>query len=417
MRVRDVVEASLERIGADELNCWKFLDPEHARAQADALDASGNRDAPLFGVPVGVKDIVDTADMPTENGSPLCAGRRPQRDAWVVSRLREAGAVILGKTVTTEFACFAPLGGTRNPHDPERTPGGSSSGSAAAVAAGMVPLAIGSQTNGSVIRPASFCGVHGFKPTMGLIPRTGFLTTAHSLDHPGMFADSLEGIALLMEVLAGYDPDDPTTSPKARRAFRKFVAEGPAAPPRLAFVRGPTWDMAEPATVTAFERLAAKLSAREVALPAEFDDAVAVHRTLWTTELAFHLRRFLPEGRAQMSPELLALIDAGQATDAQTYLRALATRKDLIASLDRLFADYDAILTPAAPGEAPKGIGATGSPAFCTLWSLTGVPAISLPLLTAPSGMPMGVQLVGAPGDDARLLANARWVREALSLG
>jgi Asp-tRNA(Asn)/Glu-tRNA(Gln) amidotransferase A subunit family amidase len=195
---------------------------------------------------VGVKDIYDTTDMPTENGSVLDSGRRPTRDAWVVSRLRAEGAVVLGKTVTTEYACFAP-GPTRNPHDPGRTPGGSSSGSAAAVAAGVVPLALGSQTNGSVIRPASFCGVHGYKPTFGLVPRSGCLTTSRTLDHPGFFARSLDDLALLAEALTGHDAEDSATAPLPPPPLRRTLAEPQPVPPRLAFVRGPTWEQASPA--------------------------------------------------------------------------------------------------------------------------------------------------------------------------
>ena len=235
----EVTEACLARIAADEprVQALAHLDPDHARAQARALDErkrAGRPLGPLHGLPVAVKDIVDTADFPTENGSVLHAGRRPLHDAAIVGRLRAAGAVLLGKTVTTEFACFTP-GKTRNPHDPARTPGGSSSGSAAAVAAGMAPLAIGSQTNGSVIRPASFCGVFGFKPTYGLIPRTGVLATSATLDHVGVFARSVEDVALLAEPLMGFDPGDPATRPlpPPAAAARGAGAAARAAAPRV----------------------------------------------------------------------------------------------------------------------------------------------------------------------------------------
>ncbi|MGD9509842.1 MAG: amidase [Geminicoccaceae bacterium] len=412
----EATETCLARIALDEprVHAFAHRNPDHTRAQARRLDerrAAGGAIGPLHGVPVAVKDIVDTTDFPTENGSALHAGRRPAQDAAIVVRLRTAGAVIPGKTVTTEFACFTP-GPTRNPHDPERTPGGSSSGSAAAVAAGMVPLAIGSQTNGSVIRPASFCGVIGFKPSFGLVPRTGVLSTSATLDHVGVFARSVEDVALLVDVLAGFDAGDPATRPVPPPALRRVSAEPPPATPRLAFVRGPTWDEAELTTRDAFAELTRRLGAAvtEAALPVEFDPAVAIHRVVWTVELAHHLARENTQGREQLSGKLRELIDAGHATSAPDYLAALQQRLALRAGLERLFQEFDAIVTPAAPGEAPRGLAATGSPAFCSLWSLTGVPAISLPILCGPAGLPLGCQLVGAPGDDARLLRTARWL-------
>ena len=411
----EITEVCLARIAADEprIGAFAHLDPEHARREARTRDEwkrAGRPLGALHGLPVAVKDIVDTIDFPTENGSVLHAGRRPRRDATIVARLRAAGAVLIGKTVTTEFACFTP-GKTRNPHDPNRTPGGSSSGSAAAVAAGMVPLAIGSQTNGSMIRPASFCGVFGLKPSYGLIPRTGVLTTSQTLDHVGVFARSVDDAALLAEVLAGADAGDPATVPAPPPPLRRLAAEPPPVPPRLAFLRGPTWEAAEPGTAEAFAELAAALGPRlvEGALPDAFVDTVAVHRRIWTSELAHHLAAEFARGREQMSVRLRELIEFGHATAAPDYLDALARRRMYQASLDRLFQEFDAIVTPAAPGEAPLGLDATGSPVFCSLWSLTGVPAISLPIFRGPAGLPLGCQLIGAMGDDARLLRTARW--------
>ena len=227
----ELVEACLARIrDVDErVQAWAFLDPELALAQAKAADEfrlSGQAIGPLHGVPVGLKDIIDTGDMPTENGSVLHAGRTPSRDASVVVRLREAGAIVMGKTVTTEFATRTP-GKTRNPHDPAHTPGGSSSGSAAAVASGMVPLALGSQTTGSTIRPGSFCGVYALKPTHGLISRRGMFQLSRSMDHVGLFARTIEDVALLLESLAGYDEGDPDTRPRARVPYREIAAAEP----------------------------------------------------------------------------------------------------------------------------------------------------------------------------------------------
>src|SRR5215468_740911 len=259
----DYTRACLERIEAldGEIKAFAHLDREHALAQARKRDErrlEGHPLGPLHGIPVAIKDIIDTADYPTELGSPLAAGRRTLHDATVVARLRAAGAVILGKTVTTEFAYYHP-GATRNPHDATRTPGGSSSGSAAAVAANMVPLALGSQTNGSVIRPGAFCGVFAVKPTHGLISRAGVLQLSRQLDHLGAFARSLADLALILDVIAGHDPADPDTRPFAAPDFRLVQREKPPLPPRFAFVRTPVWDKADGETKGAFEEFVAAL--------------------------------------------------------------------------------------------------------------------------------------------------------------
>src|SRR5262252_3126081 len=262
----ELVQACLERIGEVDgaVRAWAFLDPEHALAQARAADEyrlSGQPIGSLHGVPVGIKDIIDTGDMPTENGSVLHAGRTPSRDAAVVALLRAAGAVIMGKTVTTEFATRSP-GKTRNPHNPEHTPGGSSSGSAAAVAAGMVPLALGSQTTGSTIRPASFCGVWGFKPTHGLIPRPGMFMLSRTCDCVGLFARTVEDLALLAEPLIAFDERDLDTRPRARIPFVEVVGEAPPLPPMFAFVKTPQWRHAADDTKAAFAELIEKLGDR-----------------------------------------------------------------------------------------------------------------------------------------------------------
>src|SRR5205823_12333173 len=252
----ELVQACLARVRETDaqVQAWAFLDPDHALAQARAADEyrlSGQAIGPLHGVPVGIKDIIDTGDMPTENGSVLHAGRTPSRDAAVVTLLRAAGAVIMGKTVTTEFATRSP-GKTRNPHNPEHTPGGSSSGSAAAVGAGMVPLALGSQTTGSTIRPASFCGVWGFKPTHGLIPRTGMFQLSRTLDHVGLFARTIDDVALLLETLAAYDERDPDSRPRARTPYGAIARAEPPIPPTLAFVKTPWWSKVDADAQAAF---------------------------------------------------------------------------------------------------------------------------------------------------------------------
>jgi Asp-tRNA(Asn)/Glu-tRNA(Gln) amidotransferase A subunit family amidase len=387
--------------------------------QAEALDShrkQGRALGSLHGVPIGIKDIFDTADMPTELGSPLWAGRTPRHDAVTVARLRSAGAVIMGKTVTTEYAYYHP-GKTRNPHDPERTPGGSSSGSAAAVAAAMVPAAVGSQTNGSVIRPAAFCGVVGFKPTHGLIPRTGALTLSRHLDHVGMFARSVADVALIAEALAGFDEEDPDTRPLARPPFAAVAASDPPLPPRFAYVRSPAWKHAEPVTKEAFAELVAAIGeqASEVELGPRFDTAVDLHRTVMEVEMAHNLHRDYEQGRDQLSVQLRELIERGREYKAVDYARAVAATVAFNEALDPIFDEFDAILTPAAAGEAPRGLTSTGNPVFCTIWTYLGVPAVTLPLLQSPAGLPIGVQLVGRRGNDARLLRTAHSLVKTLA--
>src|SRR5919201_1181315 len=372
---------------------------------------------PLHGVPVGIKDIMDTADMPTENGSPLYAGRTPSRDAAVVATLRGAGAVIMGKTVTTEFATRTPAK-TRNPHNPEHTPGGSSSGSAAAVAAGMVPLALGSQTAGSTIRPGAFCGVYAFKPTHGLIPRTGLLQLSRTLDHVGLFARTVEDIALLAEELVGYDERDPDTRPRARIPFLSATREEPPLEPMLAFIKTPHWERADPDTKEAFGELVETLGERveEVELFPSAAAAWDMHKTIMEAEMAANLEREWQAGRDRLSERLRALIERGREVRAVDYQRALRAIAPIVESLDELFMQrYDAILTPAALGTAPKGLHATGDPVFCSLWTLLGMPAISLPLMKGANGLPMGVQVVGRRNFDARLLRTARWLAARLA--
>jgi Asp-tRNA(Asn)/Glu-tRNA(Gln) amidotransferase A subunit family amidase len=327
-----------------------------------------------------------------------------------VARLREAGAVIIGKSVTTEFAFFTP-GPARNPHDLERTPGGSSSGSAAAVAAGMVPLAIGSQTNGSMIRPASFCGVYGVKPTHGTISRHGALILSRALDHVGTFARTLADTALILDVLAGYDPQDSDTRPLAAPAFLEMLAEEPPLPPQFAFVRTPVWDKADAQTRAAFEDFVAQLgeSAATVDLPDAYAAAWDDQRVIMAADMAHNLGAFVDRDGDAASKTLRDLIADGRQVSAVRYLAARDAARRYAAGIDEIFKQYDAILTPATTGVAPKGT-ATGSPIFCSLWSLTGLPALSLPLLSGEDGMPLGVQLVGPAGDDARLLRTANWL-------
>ena len=415
----EMTAACLKRIETEEdrVQAWAFLEPEKAMAEAEERDRRRRRGlplGPLHGVPVGIKDIIDVKGMPTANGSPIDAGTMPWDDAALVRRLRAAGAVILGKTVTTELAYYHP-GPTRNPHDERRTPGGSSSGSAAAVAAHMVPLAVGSQTNGSVIRPASFCGTVGFKPTFGAIPRTGVLTLAPSLDQLGVFARSIEDAALA-EALMGPDGRDRDATESFGPLSATALAEPPVTP-AFAFIRTPVWERAEEDTRAAFAELMQALGAQaeEADLPDAFARAHGWHGTVMAAEMARNLGHYVERAPDQCSAQLHEIVGQGRAIRAADYLAARDMAAVLRDTLGPVFDRFDAILTPTAPGEAPEGLEATGDPAFCTLWTFLGLPAISLPLMTGPAGMPLGVQLVCAPGQDARLLRTARWLVARLS--
>lgn len=421
LRAAELTAACLRQVEAQEprIRAWAFVDAELAGRRAAALDAwrqSGQAVGPLHGLPVGVKDIVDTADMPTENGNPLDAGRRPEADAWVVRRLRAAGALILGKTATAECAYLAPPA-TRNPRDPERTPGGSSSGSAAAVASGMVPLAIGTQTGGSVIRPASYCGVVGFKPTFGRIPRNGILRASRTLDTVGVFSRSVEDTALLADVLFGDDPGDPDTAPAAFPRLLETALSEPPVRPQFALVKTPAWDAVEPDTAAGFDELRAALGdlCDVVDLPPLYAEGASAHRRIMLAEMAHNLRHYYDHGAARLARQTCSAVEEGRTIGAADYLAALDWRGVLYAGLEEIFDRYDAILTPAAAGEAPPGLASTGSATFNVLWSLTGVPALTLPLLNGANGLPIGVQLVGRRDNDARLLRTARWLVHTLA--
>jgi Asp-tRNA(Asn)/Glu-tRNA(Gln) amidotransferase A subunit family amidase len=399
-----LVASCLARIAEREpvVGAWAHLDTAFALSQARSSDAAAKRGewkGPLHGVPVGVKDIVDTAGLPTENGTPVFAGRRPSRDAAIVTNLKAAGAVILGKTVTTELAFFGP-GKTRNPHNPDHTPGGSSSGSAAAVADFHVPLAIGTQTAGSIIRPASYCGVIGFKPTFGILPREGVLEQSLPLDTIGGYARTTEDVAMLVEGMSG---PPPRVEPEAR--LRRVGKESV----RFAFIKTLAWPQGEDAMKQAFAHLVAHLGdcVDEVELPPEFAATGGLQRAIQFRDIAKNYGPYLDAHPNVISGKLAEVIGEGRTVSDAEYAAALARRDDLYAALTLILSRYDAILTPAASGPAPRGLASTGSPAFNFLWTYLGMPAISLPLLEA-NGLPLGVQLVGARGGDAGLLKVAK---------
>ena len=401
-----LMQAYLGRIAAREptVGAWEYLDPEQALAAARQRDRQGPT-GPLHGVPIAVKDLIDTSDMPTGYGSPIYRGYRPAADAACVALARAAGAVVVGKTVTTEFACFTP-GKTANPRNPAHTPGGSSSGSAAAVADDMAPLAFGTQTAGSVIRPAAYCGVVGFKPSFGVIPRAGVKPLCDSLDTVGVMARDVADAGFFAGVVA------------ERPALRQLAP--PPAPPRLGFCHTAMWDEAEPETAAALDRARAALAAAgatvsDVAVPAEHRDLTAMQQTIMGFEL---VRAFADERlrhSAELSPRLAQMLDEGMAVGADAYDAAQRGTAAARAGLDGFFANCDAILVPAAPGKAPRGLGYTGNPVFNRMWTLLGVPCVTLPALWGEDGLPVAVQLVGRPGDDARLMAAALFAETALA--
>jgi Asp-tRNA(Asn)/Glu-tRNA(Gln) amidotransferase A subunit family amidase len=395
----DYAQALIGRIADSEpaVQAWAWFSPDALLAQARAVDArhaAGAVPGPLAGLPIGIKDIIDTAGVPTELGTPLHAGRVPADDAVVVQRLRRAGGLMAGKTVTTELATYAP-GKTRHPLDARHTPGGSSSGSAAAVAAGMVPLAIGTQTNGSVIRPASFCGVVGFKPSFGRIDRRGVLEQSPTLDQVGVFGRSVADVALLAAVLC----DD--------AEWNAMPAVSSSAP-RLAIVRTPFWPRLDADARAAFDSFAQAwgAAAEDVDLPFDAEAALHTHRLIMEAEIAHAFADEVARGRDRLSDSLRGQIERGHATLPEPHREAVARITPWRAALDALLDRFDAIVTPAALGTAPLGM-ATGDPLMCTLWTLTGLPAISLPLLSGANGLPLGVQLVGRFNGDARLLGAA----------
>ena len=416
----ELVKDCLARIEArdGDVQAWEYIDPAYAieqAEQADAERASGKSVGPLHGIPVGIKDIIDTADMPTENGSPMFRGRRTNHDALCVAQLRAAGAVILGKTVTTELANIAPSK-TRNPHNLGFSPGGSSAGSGAAVGDNQVPLALGTQTGGSVIRPASFNGIYGLKPTLGLIPRAGVLLQSHTLDTVGVYGRSVEDLGLIGDVLSAVDPDDRWSYRGSRGRLSDMVGETPPATPTFAFLETPAWDHAEDDAKAAINGVAERLGAqcRKETLAAPFDEIIDLHATVMAAEDLNYYSAFLEKTPELLSPQITERLEAAKSIRADRYIDALIKRDEINRSLEDLLARYDAVLCLSSAGPAPEGFKTTGSAIFNGLWTYLGVPCVSLPKLIV-RGMPMGVQLVGMAGDEGRLLRTAKWLDEFLA--
>jgi Asp-tRNA(Asn)/Glu-tRNA(Gln) amidotransferase A subunit family amidase len=405
LRAEDLVRACLARIAARDADVRAFvcIGADAAIARARELDRGPIR-GPLHGLPLGVKDIFDTHDLPTECGTPIYAGRRPNADAAAVALCRTAGAVLLGKTVTTELANMS-AGPTRNPHRLDHTPGGSSSGSAAAVADFMLPLALGTQTAGSLIRPAACCGVVGFKPSFGRVSRAGVKMVAESLDTVGGFGRTVGDAALLAAVLCGDG---------------RIANAAPPAALRIGLARGPDWGAAEPdveaAWATAVATLAPQASAcADAPLPADFADVAAVQGEIQALETARSFADERARHGERLSAPLRDYIDHGRriCADACAVHQARAARWR--GEVDALFDRFDVLLAPSAVDEAPQGLQHTGDPLFCRPWSLLGLPCVHLPFATGSTGLPVGLQLVGRHGDDARVFAAAQWAMERLT--
>jgi amidase len=400
-----VVRACLERIAAREpqVHAWAHVDPEATLAAARAFDQSGKR-GPLAGVPFGVKDIIDTFDMPTQWGTPIHKGRQPERDAACVALSRKAGGVLMGKTVTTEFANLHP-GPTRNPHDLTRTPAGSSSGSAAAVADFMVPIAIGTQTTGSTIRPASFCGVFGYRPSYGEHRMHGVMEASGSLDTLGMLARSVADVALYRDVLLGIPPEP---IPRIER-------------PHFALCRSHVWDQFEPVTRTLVENASFRLAragarVTEFTLPAEFELLNEAHRSISSFEFARTFTWEIENHWDEISDTLRGgRLHDGLSGSFARYIEAKQLADECRHRLDALLGSIDVLLTPAAFGEAPVGMPAFAGVPLYQVWTTLHVPAISIPVFKGPAGMPIGAQLIGKRHDDRKLFACAQWAFEKLT--
>jgi len=400
-----LAESQLTRVQAtDAAVCaWESLDPDHVRREAAHWDATHSPGS-LGGIGIGVKDIIDTADLPTTIGSPIFADRRPAEDATCIARLKAAGAFVFGKTVTTPFAFMDP-GKTRNPWDPAHTPGGSSSGSAAAVAVGHVTAAIGTQTNGSVIRPAAFCGVVGFKPTLNAIPTAGVQPFSETFDTIGTFTRTVEDAARLASALADPGRIAGTLAPLPHT-------------PRFAYIGGFPWTVqdcdADDVVEAAVTQLRTRAEVVPLDIPPDWHDAKSIMRTIMLFEAARTLSDLQSRERARLTPALNAGLDEGRAIGAAAYDAACGKRAQAIAFFTQWLEGFDAVLTPSAPGPAPRGLATTGDPSCCTLWSLLGFPAVSLPVGFVQR-MPVGLQLVAPAGRDDSLLAVAAWCGARLS--
>ena len=414
-RAEQLMRDCLDQIESreEEIRAWTYIDPEYALEHAQAADKlkeSGRTLGSLHGLPIGVKDVIDTADMPTENGSPIHKNRRPDKDALCIAALKSAGAIIIGKTVTTEFANANPSK-TRNPHNLEHSPGGSSAGSAAGIADHHMPLALGTQTGGSVIRPASFNGVYGFKPTLGLIPRSGVLLQSHSLDTVGVYSRSLQDLAVVTDCMSMPDPNDPESYLGSRSTLTTELDQISEKPPSFAFLETPAWAETDNSSRNAIIKATEILGdvCKKKNLPKPFDEILDLHATVFAAENAYYYGNFLRTKPDLLSSILRDRLDATKDTLARDYIAALQNKKIIYEAFSSLLDDFDAVICLSSTGPAPLGFSTTGSPAFNSPWTYLGVPCISLPKLNV-SGLPLGLQIVGKRGEDGKLLRTAHWL-------
>jgi len=406
----------IERINKFEkdINAWAHFNKKVLLEKAEESDIyrkSGKPLGPLHGVPVALKDIIGTYDMPTECGTVLRKGIVKSQDAEIVDLLKSAGAIIMGKTATAELAYYSPSK-TTNPHDYTRTPGGSSSGSAAVIAAHMAPLSIGSQTNGSIIRPASYCGVVGYKPSYGLISRNGVLRTSYRLDQIGVFGKTVEDVALLSKVLIKKDSYDPATVHYSAEDMLEVCMKKPLFEPKFIFYKTDSWKKIDKKSRESFE-LFIKTFKKNIEIfdtPSYFKDISKYHKIIHETDMANNFQKYYEKSKNKLSKEMQSAISRGIKYSAKDYAEAIDFIKRSYESYNEVFEDYHGILSPSSTGVADKGLKSTGSPEFCTTWSYMGVPTISLPLLQGENNLPLGLQLIGNKYDDLRFLSVARWL-------
>ena len=414
----EVCNQYIDRINKFEkdVKAWSYFDRKkllEKALEADVYRKSGKPLGPLHGLPIAVKDIIGTLDMPTECGTVIRKNMSGAQDAEVINLLKIAGALVMGKTETTELAYFHP-GKTTNPHDYSRTPGGSSSGSAAAVAAHMAPLSIGSQTNGSVIRPASYCGVVGYKPSYGLISRSGVLKQSDKLDHIGIFGKSVEDVALLAKSLIKKDLYDTSTIHYSADEMLKICREGPLFEPKFIFYKTDSWKNIDKESQKSFEFLIKnfKKNIEVFETPSYFKDIPRYHKIIHETDMSNNFQNYYKQSKKKLSKKIVEAIERGQKYAAKDYAEAIDFMKQSYESYKEVFEDYHGVLTPATTGVADKSLKSTGSPEFCTVWTYMGFPSISLPLLTGTNNLPLGVQLIGNKLDDLRFLGVANWLEK-----
>tara|TARA_B100001029_G_C15052635_1_gene451922 strand:+ start:327 stop:1661 length:1335 start_codon:yes stop_codon:yes gene_type:complete len=412
---KEVCEIYIDRINKFEKNikAWAHLDKKLLLEKANEADEHRKAGKPmglLHGIPIALKDIIGTYDMPTECGTILRKGAKSQ-NAEIVDLLKSAGAIIMGKTTTSELAFLGPPT-TRNPHDYERTPGGSSSGSAAVIASYMAPLSIGSQTGGSVIRPASYCGVVGYKPTYGLISRNGVLRTSNKLDHIGVFGKTVEDVALLAKVIIKKDSFDEATVHFSTENMVEECKKGPIYEPKFIFYKTDAWKLIEKKSKEAFEYFikSFKKNIEIFETPSYFKDINKYHQIIHESDLANNFAEYYKKNKNKLSSYMQKAIANGNKYSAKEYAEAVDFMKRSYESYKEVFEDYHGVLSPSSPGVAPKGLKSTGTAEFNRFWSFMGTPCISLPLLQGENNLPLGVQLIGNKYDDHRFLGVASWL-------